>query len=549
MMTRSKASITVAVMCVVFLAIAARAFGAVSISDAKLGADGATAQLLSKVVTYAGTDYFYIQEDNQGGGSWFGGLMVQKAAHGYSIGTCVTVSGYMRTTSQGERYLQCTGSSYAAGSGSVVPWFVNNAAIGGADWHCSAEGSAGQRGVASGVGLNNVGLLLRTTGYVNYVDSIGRVAYIDDGSAAGDGNTLDALGATVPGVMVVFPTSLGLPQVMSRIAVTGVSSLVTVGGQTAPALLVVSTTQIAASPVVSGLDMLRVPGGSFLMGNSGVGDDLTDGYLRELPQQQVYVPTFWLSRTEISRSQYNQFVLAGGYSNAAYWSAQGWLWRISVGRNLPDYWAASQTWEPWARPDIGPDSLTQIDSAPVVGVSYYEAEAFCKWAGGRLPTEAEWEKAARWDGSPRVYPWGDSVGSGKSNDWYDLVCPGYRTASVGSGAVTGATSGTVQVAGTLLVHLDSRQVGSQGNQWVNLASGLGNFTKLGSPSVQDVDGITAMVFNGGSDGYAGPISPASICGSGTRSIEVWARNPSLENEETLVSWSRRGGRLTAPCVR
>ena len=172
--------------------------------------------------------------------------------------------------------------------------------------------------------------------------------------------------------------------------------------------------------------MCYVPAGWFLMGNNGAEYGGSD----EFPQHWVYLSGYWIGKYEVTRGQYAQFVAAGGYSNPTYWSSEGWEWKVSDSRTHPDFWDAVQ--------DCGTGSFTQTDQHPVVGVSYYEAEAFCNWAGGHLPTEAQWEKAARWTGSyPNVYPWGNVWDDEKCNNYWDHNAAGggyekRQTAPVGS---------------------------------------------------------------------------------------------------------------------
>jgi len=184
---------------------------------------------------------------------------------------------------------------------------------------------------------------------------------------------------------------------------------------------------VTASDGVYPGQMIYIPAGSFLMGNNGAEPY---SYSNELPQHSVYLSGYWIGKYEVTRGEYAQFMAAGGYSDPTYWSSAGWNWKVTTSRTEPDYWAAVQDW--------GTGSFTQTDNHPVVGVSYYEAEAFCNWAGGHLATEAQWEKAARWTGSyPNVYPWGNTWDYERCNNYYDhnAAGGGYakdQTAPVGS---------------------------------------------------------------------------------------------------------------------
>jgi formylglycine-generating enzyme required for sulfatase activity len=190
--------------------------------------------------------------------------------------------------------------------------------------------------------------------------------------------------------------------------------------------------------------MIYIPAGSFLMGNNG---SEPYSYSDELPQHSVYLSGYWIGKYEVTRGEYAQFMAAGGYSNPAYWSTDGWYYKNYYGWTEPRYWVAVQDW--------GTSAFTQTDSHPVVGVSYYECEAFCNWAGGHLPTEAQWERAARWTGSyPNVYPWGNTWNQEYCNNYYDSNpagggCMKYQTAPVGSYSSYGSPSGCQDMAGNV----------------------------------------------------------------------------------------------------
>jgi hypothetical protein len=194
-----------------------------NIPAAKQMGDGSSIAIKGKLVSIVLPDSFYIEEDDR-----TAGLLVVRPGHGLSTGSRVDVSGLLGTNSDGERYLGSTViGTVVTGQPAVQPLGLANRWLGGADWMYSALTGAGQKGVLGGVGLNNIGLLVRVWGQVTYVDPGGAFAYLDDGSHENDGNMLGLLGSAVPGIRIVPAGSLTVGDFAS---LTGASSLATVGG-------------------------------------------------------------------------------------------------------------------------------------------------------------------------------------------------------------------------------------------------------------------------------------------------------------------------------
>lgn len=160
------------------------------------------------------------------------------------------------------------------------------------------------------------------------------------------------------------------------------------------------------------IEWLLIPAGNFIMGSTALDSAtwISAGVADEMPQRTVYLDAFSISKYPVTNYQYQAFIDGGGYSDSSHWSAAGWNWRVSNNITAPLYWDSGQN-------NSGP----RYPNYPVVGVSWYEADAFCRWVGGRLPTEAEWEKAARGTNG-RPYPWGN-LWSGANCNSYDNMYP------------------------------------------------------------------------------------------------------------------------------
>ena len=186
--------------------------------------------------------------------------------------------------------------------------------------------------------------------------------------------------------------------------------------------------------------MVWIPGGTYMMGAQD-----QDGREDEYPQHQVKVSGFWMDVTEVTNAQFKRFVDATGYVTTAEVAPD---WKVisqqlppgtpkphdsllvpaslvfvqqprGAGLGDPSIWWSWKKGANWRHPQGTGSDLKGKDNHPVVHISYDDALAYCSWAGKRLPTEAEWEYAAR-GGQSAIYPWGNEPvekGKPKANSW------------------------------------------------------------------------------------------------------------------------------------
>jgi iron(II)-dependent oxidoreductase len=183
---------------------------------------------------------------------------------------------------------------------------------------------------------------------------------------------------------------------------------------------------------------IEVPGGAFVLGAV----DEPWAYDHELVAHEVELAPFRIDRAPVTNGAFAEFVDDRGYRTKRLWSPEGWEWRTGEDVQAPLYWARGA--DGWERVRFGRREPLPLDE-PVQHVSYHEAEAFARWVGKRLPTEAEWERAAGWDerrGKTR-YPWGqESMG-------YEANLGRRRFSPAPAGSYAGGVSpvGCVQMAG------------------------------------------------------------------------------------------------------
>jgi iron(II)-dependent oxidoreductase len=196
----------------------------------------------------------------------------------------------------------------------------------------------------------------------------------------------------------------------------------------------------SAPPALVPSAEVLVPGGSFTMGTS------TDVWAldNERPAHDVDLPPYLIDTVPVSNAAYRAFVEAGGYDDERLWTPAGWRWRCQSGKRSPAFWLREGG--SWLRRRFGQVEPLP-DAEPVQHVCWFEADAYARWIGRRLPTEAEWEKAASWDAETRTksrFPWGEEA---PTEEHANLGQVRHRPTPAGSFPRGASPSGVLQMVG------------------------------------------------------------------------------------------------------